>query len=140
MSLPNYAPPPLSFEPQATYKEWLQGLTTGLGKLFQYIYDYFNQSVLPAVNTIMTGFGADIPAEPVITVSSMIHQVVNSAGIETIQLPANSIAVGPLMLFARDGFTIVLGGNCTPALSVPAGHGALLVYHPAIGLWVGITT
>lgn len=140
MAIPTWNPSAVSFAPLGSFKEWLQEIATSLTNFVQYTFNYWNQQVLPQVNTLLTSYGPDLASAASITVTNQIHQITGSASIETITLPSGSIAVGPLMLYARDGFTLTTGGNVTPAASVAAGHGALGVFHPALNLWVFVTS
>ena len=140
MALPNWSPPHISLQPQSSFKEWLQEVTNSFTNYVQYNLTYWTEDVLPQVNTLEFGYGDDIESAAAITVSNLIHRVTGTATIENIQLPAGSIAVGPVMLWAKDGFSLGSSGNITPAQSVAAGHGVIMAYHTALQTWVGVTS
>jgi hypothetical protein len=143
MALPSWNPSDVNFDPMNSFGEWLKKMANSLTNFVQYTFNYWNQQVLPQVNTLFTSYGPDIAAAATITVTNQIHRITGTAAISTILQPSSSIGVGPLMLYAGNGFTLTTGGNVTPALTIPAGHGAFGAFHPALnppaGLWVFVT-
>lgn len=118
-----------------SFRDWL--LKYG-DRTLNYHNDWHGQ-MAQQFNSLLNGYGADIASAATIVVTNGVHQVTGGVTIVTINQPAGQSAVGPLCLYAKDGFMINTGGNISPSLMIAAGHSAVLFYHPVLALWTGIT-
>lgn len=136
--LPNFNLPTPGDQPaDRSFPSWRNWWMAYSDRLYNYLSNWITTYLGPQFNTLLNGYGSDIASATVINVTNLIHQVTGAAAIATVNAPVN--AVGPLMLYARDGFSITTAGNCTPAISVAAGHGAWGAFHTVIGKWVFVT-
>lgn len=119
-----------------SFRDWLLAYSD---RIYNYHNDW-HQQMASQFNSLLNGYGGDIASAATIVVTNGIHQVTGSNAVSTINQPAGASASGPLCLYAKDGFSIGTSGNCTPALSIAAGHCAMLFYHPVLGKWVGVTS
>lgn len=134
-------PTPVSQPEDRSFPSWRNWWTTYSDRIFTYLSTWMTQQLLAQFNTLLTGYGPDIASATIINPTNLIHRVTGSVTIATINAPVN--VVGPLMLYARDGFSITTGGNCTPAIAVAAGHGAWCAFLPTLGVagtWVCVSS
>lgn len=131
-NLPTPPPHPTDHSYPA-FRQWLLNYSD---RLLNYMNGW-QADITTTVNNGLNGYGADIASAATVTVTNMTHQVTGTTTISTIQQPAGQSATGPLVLIAKDGFSIDTAGNVTNALTVPAGHSAWLAYHPVLGTWSG---
>jgi len=129
-TLPTPIPQPMD----RTFPSWRDWWMTYSDRLFNYLTTWVTQQLSTQFNTLLTGYGADIASATIINPTNLIHQVTGSVAVVTISPPLD--VVGPLVLYARDGFSITAGGNCTPATTVAAGHGAICTFLPTVNKWV----
>ena len=47
---------------------------------------------------------------------------------------------GPIYLMAQDGFSTTTAGNILQAVTIPAGHMGVFVYHPVSAKWGVVTS
>lgn len=83
--------------------------------------------------------GGSIASANTITVSKAFYQITGSVVIKTITQSGSAPVVGPLCLYARDGFTIDTTGNIANAMTVLPTRCAILFYSPTILKWTGIS-
>jgi len=119
-----------------SFRKWLLEYSD---RLLNYMNGW-TTDLTTSVNNGLNGYGADIPSAAAITVTNMTHQVTGTTTVSTIQQPQGQSAVGPLVLIAKDGFSINTGGNVLNSLTVAAGHSAWLSYHPDLQKWSGVVS
>ncbi len=123
------------------WRDWYGGYTD---RVFNYLKVWIGEHLANRINTLFIGLGPDIVAGPTVTVSNMIHRVVGTAAIVTINQPTGQGSYGPVCLHARDGFTTTTGGNIQVALTVGSGHAAIMFFSPLFaagaGGWTGVTS
>ena len=83
--------------------------------------------------------GGNIASASTITVSKAFYQVTGSTTINTINQAGTPPEVGPLCLYARDGFILGTSGNIATAMTVLPTRCAILFYSPTLSKWTGIS-
>jgi hypothetical protein len=134
----NFTPPSADFATVRTFQDLRDRALEWITRYTNYVSIYFQTDLLPSLNADFYNFGPDIASATVINPTNYIQRVSGSAAIETINAPAGFS--GTIVLLSENGFTIGTGGNVTPAVTVPAGHGVSLTYHAALQQWVAITS
>lgn len=127
-------PPP---EPtDRSYPSWRDWVLNYASVLYNYVSSYVAEWVRQ-FNLFLVGYGPDLASATSITVGHAVHQVTGTTPVQTILQPTGQTAVGVLALIAKDGFSLVSGGNISaPAnVVVPSGGAAILVYHPVLKEW-----
>ena len=119
------------------FRDWILQHTD---RITNSLTQWLNTAVATPLSTLLNGYGPDIASAGTITVTSMVHNVTGTDTITTINQPAGSPSLGPLHLIAVDGFVVGGGGNITNTFMVPAGHMAIMVFHPVTQTWTGIST
>ena len=142
MNLPAFNPP----APGAVNVRTFQDLRTFLmtyvvNGWMQKVQTYLNSELLPPLNMSQFGYGPDIASASAITPSAQVQAVTGTAAIDTVNAPAapQNLA-GPIFLTSVDGFSTTTNGNILQAVNVPAGHMAILAYHPAAQKWGVVTS
>jgi hypothetical protein len=134
----SYQPPAVDFTVTGSFQAWLTRIRESLPRHLQYLRDYISGQVLPSLNTQLFGVGPDIASAATINPTNFIHRVTGSVTVNTINPPQGF--AGQLCLMARDGFPLGTTGNISVAapLTVHAGEGLLLTYHPWYNLWLPV--
>ena len=122
-----------------TFRAWVESY---IDQWFNYLVSWLTDLVT-AINSLAVGFASQpIVAAATISPTAAMTEISGAGPISNIA-PVQGL-VGPIMLYALDGFSVVTGGalpgGITPAQTVPAGHGLLLMYDPISTLWIGITS
>lgn len=130
-------PTPTAQPADRSYTLWRNWWMQYSDRLYAYLSNWITQQLSTQFNTLLNGFGPDIASAATINVTNLMHRVTGSTSIATINGPPG--AVGPLFLYAENGFSLIGGGNITPPLTVAPGFGVTLAYHPVAQLWVGTT-
>lgn len=139
--IPQYQFPPPPSEPlDKSYPKFRDWLIKHSDRVTNSLTTWLNQQVATPLSTLLNGYGANIASATTIVVTNMVHNVTGAAEIDTINQPTGSSAVGPLTLISVNGFTIGISGNVTNAMTVNAGHAAILYYHPVTQTWTGVTS
>ena len=109
----------------------------------QYVNNYFQQEMLPVLNTFQFNYGPNLASASSLNPTALIQTITGSVAIDTINPPPTppaSTFAGPLCLFAQDGYTTTTSGNILLAVSVPTNHMALFVFNPILNKWGVITS
>lgn len=143
MNLPNFTPPP----PGAVNIKTFQDLRTFLinyivNTWMQYVNGYFQNQMLPVLNTATYNYGPDIASAATITPTAAVQRITGTVAINTITpVPTAQVNfAGPFFAIAEDGFSTTTAGNILLAVSVPANHMAVFAYHPVMSKWGVVTS
>lgn len=122
-----------------TFRRWVE---TYIDQWFNYLVSWLTD-LTTAINSLAVGYALQpLTAGTTIFPTNAMQEVTSSDVINNIA-PVTGL-IGPLMLYSVNGFSVATGGalpgGITPAQTVPAGHGLLLMYDPISTLWVGITS
>lgn len=143
MNFPNFSPPAPGAINIRTFPDLRRFLITYIVNQWQqYVNNYWQNDVLPLLNTSTFGYGPDLPAATSVSPVGLVQLITGSAVISTLNpfaTPGGNFA-GPFFAIARDGFSTNTSGNILLAVNVPAGHTAIFAYHPVIGKWGVITS
>ena len=113
----------------------------------QYVNNYFQQEVLPVINSFQFSYGPDIVSADTIKPTALLQRVTGTTPVSTIVPPPTppGTFAGPFIALATDGFSTIAQvpatsttpavGNIMQAVSVPAGFMYMFAYFPVSATW-----
>lgn len=131
-NLPTPPPQPIT-KGYPEFRNWLQIYSD---RVLNYFYGW-QRDLSNQFNTLLNGYGQDIPATGNITVTNQIHRVVSAGIISTINQPApnGTTVVGPLTLVSQNGFSMNTQGNILNPVTVPPNTSVSLAFNPNTNKW-----
>lgn len=144
MNFPNFSPPPPATVNLKTFGGVRTLLDWVVNNWMQYANNYFQNQMLPLLNTSTYSFGPTIAAASTISPTALVQMVSGSTTVDTITpipTPSGNFA-GPICLIAQNGFATSLAGNILVPVTISANHMGIFAYLPSLnnGRWGVVTS